>query len=84
MALVAEMYLRSRLMRQESRDGCLREDYPYTDNINWLKWITLKQRDGKMRLGTQDIPARPGVKCQTEKFLYPIFEVARKRGIPWG
>jgi len=84
MALVAEMYLRSRLLRQESRDGCLREDYPYTDNINWLKWITLKQRDGKMRLGTQDIPVHPGVKRQREKFLYPIFEVARKRGIPWG
>jgi hypothetical protein len=76
--------LRSRLLRQESRDGCLREDYPYTDNINWLKWITLKQRDGKMRLGTQDIPVHPGVKRQREKFLYPIFEVARKRGIPWG
>lgn len=38
MVLVAEMYLRSRLLRKESRDGCLREDYPYTDNVNWLKY----------------------------------------------
>jgi succinate dehydrogenase/fumarate reductase flavoprotein subunit len=84
MALVAEMYLRSRLLRQESRDGCLREDYPCTDNINWLKWITLKERDGKMRLGTQDVPAHPEVKNKMAKFTYPVFEVARKRGIPWG
>jgi len=84
MALVAEMYLRSRLLRRESRDGCLREDYPYTDNVNWLKWITLKQRDGKMRLGTQDIPVRPETKSKMGKYLYPIFEVARKRGIQWG
>ena len=83
MALVAEMYLKSRLLREESRDGCLREDYPYTDNINWLKWITLKQIDGKMGLGAQDIPVHPEVK-RMGKFLYPIFEVARKRGIPWG
>ena len=84
MALVAEMYLKSRLLRQESRDGCLREDYPYTDNINWLKWITLKQIDGKMGLGTQEISVHPEVKRNLGKFLYPIFEVARKRGIPWG
>ena len=84
MALLAEMYLRSRLLRQESRDGCLREDYPYTDNINWLKWIILKQKDGKMDLGTQDISVHPEVKRNKGKFLYPIFEVARKKGIPWG
>jgi succinate dehydrogenase/fumarate reductase flavoprotein subunit len=84
MALVAEMYLRSRLLRQESRDGCLREDYPCTDNINWLKWTTLKQKNGKMRLGTQDISVHPEVKRNVGKFLYPIFEVARKKGIPWG
>ncbi len=84
MALVAEMYLKSRLLRQESRDGCLREDYPYTDNINWLKWTLLKQKDGRMDLGTQEISIHPEVNRNRRKFLYPIFEVARKRGIPWG
>ena len=84
MALLAEMYLRSRLLRQESRDGCLREDYPFTDNINWLKWITLKQKDGTMVLGTQNISVHPKIGPNMGKFLYPIFEVARKRGIPWG
>ncbi len=45
MVLIAEMYLKSRLMRQESRDSCMREDYPYTDNIAWVKWTRLKQHN---------------------------------------
>lgn len=85
MVLVAEMYLRSRLLREESRNGCLREDYPYTDNINWLKWTRLKQENGKMRLWAEDIPVEKyKVKPKREKHLYPIFEVARRKGIKWG
>jgi len=83
--LFAEMQLRSRLLREESRDGCLREDYPYTDNVNWLKNTVLKQENGKMKLWTEDIPVeRYKVKPKREKYLYPIFEVARKKGITWG
>lgn len=83
--LFAEMQLRSRLLRQESRDGCLREDFPQTDNINWLKNTVLRQENGKMKLGTEDIPVdRYKIKPKTEKYLFPIFEVARKRGIEWG
>jgi succinate dehydrogenase/fumarate reductase flavoprotein subunit len=84
MALVAEMYLKSRLLREESRDGCLREDYPYTDNINWLKWTMLKEENGRMKLWTQDIPAGREAEPKTGKYLYPVFEVARKKGIRWG
>jgi succinate dehydrogenase/fumarate reductase flavoprotein subunit len=84
MVLVAEMYLRSRLLREDSRDGCLREDYPYTDNVNWLKWTTLKQENGKMKLWTQDIAVRREDRPKMEKYLHPIFEVAREKGIRWG
>ncbi len=84
MALVAEMYLKSRLLREDSRDGCLREDCPYTDNINWLKWTMLKEENGKMKLWTQDIPAGREAGVKPGKYLYPIFEVARKKGIKWG
>ena len=84
MVTVAEMYLRSRLLREESRDGALREDFPYTDNIHWLKWTHLQLEDGKMRMGTEDIPLRPEWKPRRERYLYPIFEVARRRGIAWG
>lgn len=84
MVLVAEMYLRSRLLRQESRDGCAREDFPYTDNINWLKWTELKQDNGKIRIWTRDITLDPKFRPKPEKYLYPIFKVARNRGIQWG
>ena len=85
MVLVAEMYLRSRLLRTESRDACMREDYPYTDNINWLKNTVLKQENGEMKLWTEDIPVDMyKIKPKREKYLYPVFEVASQRGIKWG
>ncbi|MBI4187550.1 MAG: FAD-binding protein [Chloroflexi bacterium] len=83
--LVAEMYLRSRLLRTESRSAFLREDYPYTDNVSWLKWTLLGQENGKMKLWTEDIPIdRYQVKPRLEKYLCPIFEVAARRGVKWG
>jgi succinate dehydrogenase/fumarate reductase flavoprotein subunit len=84
MVLAAEMYLRSRLIRQESRDGCLREDYPYTDNVNWLKWTTVgRQADGTMKLGLEDVE-NTGKAVHKSRYLYPVFETASRRGIKWG
>jgi hypothetical protein len=39
----------------------MNEDYPDTDNENWLKWIVLKQLDGEMVLQTEDIPMQLNV-----------------------
>ncbi len=78
MYLFAEMQLRSIYFRKESRDSCLKEDYPYTDNINWLKWIRLKKDDGKMRLWTDDIEFKK-LSPKRERFLHPVFEGAKKR-----
>ena len=83
--LFAEMYLRSRLFRKDSRDGCAREDYPYTDNLNWLKNTMLTLEGGKMKVWAEDIPIEKyRVKPRMEKWLYPVFEVATKKGIKWG
>lgn len=83
--LIAEMYLRSRLLRKESRNPFLREDYPYTDNVNWLKWTMLRQEDKKMKLWTEDISIEKyKIKPRLEKYLCPLFEVARRRGVKWG
>ena len=83
--LVAEMYLRSRLLREDSRNLFLREDFPYTDNVNWLKWTMLKQEEDKMKLWTEDIPiGKYKVKPRIERYLCPIFEVAKRRGVKWG
>jgi succinate dehydrogenase/fumarate reductase flavoprotein subunit len=63
MALCAEMFYRASLERKESRGWFVREDYPETDNTNWLKWIILKGKDGEMEISTEDIPiARYAIK----------------------
>lgn len=85
MVLIAEMYLRSRLLRTESRDSYLREDYPYMDNINWLKWTRLELEGETMALWAEDIPVdRYKLQPKREKVLHKVFEVATKRGVPWG
>lgn len=57
MALCCELMLRAASMRKESRGWFQREDYPDTDNENWLKWICVKKGDdGEMELYTEDIP----------------------------
>jgi succinate dehydrogenase/fumarate reductase flavoprotein subunit len=56
MALCAEMFYRTALERKESRGWFIREDYPETDNQNWLKWIIAKDVNGQMTISTQDVP----------------------------
>jgi succinate dehydrogenase / fumarate reductase, flavoprotein subunit len=58
MVLSAEMTLRASLMRKETRENIFyREDYPKTDNENWLKWIIVeKGQDGDMEFSTEDVP----------------------------
>ncbi len=40
--LLMELYNVAALERKESRMAHYREDYPYTDDRNWRKWILLK------------------------------------------
>lgn len=58
--LSLEFVFRSALMRKESRGGRYRHyrtDYPKRDDVNWLKWINIKQgSDGQMELFTTDVP----------------------------
>ena len=59
MALSAEMTLRASLFRQESRGWHFREDYPRTDDANWLAWNRiLRGQDGGMELRKVEVPAK--------------------------
>jgi succinate dehydrogenase/fumarate reductase flavoprotein subunit len=50
------MLFKAALMRKESRGWFPREDYPETDNKNWLKWIIVKNQGGEMTFSTEDVP----------------------------
>jgi len=86
MALCAEMWLRSLLTRKESRAGVMREDYPYRDNVNWLKWIIVnKAGDEKIKIRLEDVPLHKfRMQPTKDKQLHRIFEAAKRRGVQWG
>ena len=83
MVLCAEMYLRSAPERKESRFGGLREDYPYMDNMNWLKWIFVKKdpETGRMKSWIEDIPIEKyKFRPKMEKFLHPFWARVQELG----
>ncbi|MBI4330638.1 MAG: FAD-binding protein [Chloroflexi bacterium] len=43
---LSEISLEASLLRQESRDSHYREDFPYRDDQNWLKWIAAEATPG--------------------------------------
>lgn len=55
MLSAAELQLKAALRRTETRN-ILREDYPNTDNVNWLKWIMVRRENGGQAWWTEDIP----------------------------
>ncbi len=72
MALSAGWTLTSGLMRQETRGTNYREDYPKKDDINWLKWIVIKQEDGKETFFTDPVPIQQyGIKPPSREGQVP-------------
>ncbi len=56
MATAADFTFRSALMREESRAGHFREDFPQKDDKNWFKWITIEKKKGVPNLATLPVP----------------------------
>ncbi len=75
---VGEVVLSILQHRKESRASNLRDDYPYTDNDNWLTWTYAKMdADGQTTVWDEPIPdsAYPYRKQSRGKTLHPLFEV---------
>ncbi len=53
--LVAEMIVRSALLRRESRGAHYRLDFPRQDDANWRKHTLIRKRDGQMVVSTEAI-----------------------------
>ncbi len=66
MALVGEMILKASLLRKESRAAHFREDFPMTDNDEWLKWILVRREGNRMALSTEPLP------METYKYPPPL------------
>ena len=71
MVLIAEVFLRSSLFREESRCYHFREDYPLQDNKNWLKWVIIKMEASQFKLTARDIPT---------PYCRPTEEYSRPKG----
>ncbi len=56
MTMAAEFTYKAALMREESRAGHFREDFPQRDDKNWFKWITIERKDGTPLLDTLPVP----------------------------
>ena len=55
MLTTAQMIARAALLREESRGGHYRLDFPMRDDNNWLKNIVIRKDDGEMRLSTEPV-----------------------------
>jgi succinate dehydrogenase / fumarate reductase flavoprotein subunit len=75
MLLCAECFLKAALAREESRGSHLREDFPFSENGHWLKWIILRQADEKLKLREEPIPLhRFPLKPSVDRVKHPIIE----------
>jgi succinate dehydrogenase/fumarate reductase flavoprotein subunit len=77
MLSIADIQLRTSIYRKESRVS-IREDYPSTDNKEWLKRIEVVRKNGEMKISTTDIPFSDyPFQVDRKKDLHYIFKKAQ-------
>ena len=55
-ARCAQAVTEAALLRRETRLDHIRDDYPLTDNKNWLKWVIIRCVEGNIQAHLEDIP----------------------------
>ncbi len=70
----AELVFRAALERKESRQYHYREDYPYRDDVNWLKLVVMQRQGHSLAVKYEPIPLekwqyRPKTR---EKISHPV------------
>lgn len=81
LTLTAELTLRAAMQRTETRN-ILREDYPFTDNVNWLKWIMVRKEGQQQKWWTEDIPIdKYPVQPKRDVELAYLWKAAKDQGV---
>ncbi len=70
MMAIAEAIVASVIFRKESRGFVYRQDYPMTDNVEWLKWVMTTSEDDALKVWAKDF-STPYLEPPRER--YPIF-----------
>lgn len=76
MLLRSELFVRSSLLRTESRAGHYREDYPERNNEEWLAWLHVRQGAdkepvfSKARIPVEEYPIQP-YRYYMDNFTFP-------------
>jgi len=69
LAEVGELILTAALHRKESRGWHFRKDFPYSDNKNWLKWVTLTRNGEEIKI--KEIPVPTPRKSPPAEIMLP-------------
>ena len=52
----AELVYQAALLREESRGDHYRQEFPFRDDANWLKWLILNKSNGNLIFRQEKIP----------------------------
>jgi succinate dehydrogenase/fumarate reductase flavoprotein subunit len=71
-AHLAEATFRAALERKESRLCHLREDFPYRDDVNWLKWVVVRRDKKGISTSFEPVPVEEYPIKLEERLTIPV------------
>ena len=84
MALCAQLFLHAAVLREESRGIGFREDFPFRDNVNWLKRLIIVMSGREIHSRTENIPVeRYRIIPDRTITEHPLAVAGKARGLKW-